>query len=64
MINVRVLSKCMHCNGVAYLPIEECECSMGHLFPLYMGNGRISTPVSGRCAEGGNRTLIPYGTRF
>jgi hypothetical protein len=33
-------------------------------YPLYMGNGSIATPVSGRCAEGGNRTLIPFGTRF
>jgi hypothetical protein len=36
MFKVRVLSKCLQCNGEAYLPIEECEDSNGRTYTRYM----------------------------
>ncbi len=35
MFKVRVLAKCQHCNGEAYLPIEECEDSRGKTYMRY-----------------------------
>jgi hypothetical protein len=35
MFKVRILSKCSHCNGEAYLPIDECEDSQGRTYTRY-----------------------------
>jgi hypothetical protein len=35
MFKVRVLSKCLRCNGEAYLPIDECEDSQGRTYTRY-----------------------------
>jgi hypothetical protein len=35
MLKVRVLSKCLQCNGEAYLPIEELEDSQGRTYTRY-----------------------------
>ena len=35
MFKVRILSKCQHCAGKAYLPIEECEDSNGKTYIRY-----------------------------
>lgn len=51
MFKVRVLSKCLRCNGEAYLPIEECEDSQGRTYtrhtpcPTCEGSGNQSQLV-------------------